>query len=302
MNSNLYIAQNLKRPSREEVLRRDIKVRNFWLKNKETLVAAWNEWENEKENQLQVPVENLVDTQMKNCFEKAWENVELETEIDNLVTEVSPGVFIFNFFNLNELKQLNEYLTKIENANIPIRPPYGIVLNRKGAMLDPRSEGYLAAPSFQKFYFNTINKYMRPLARYLFPEVVGYDSQTFGFSIEYKPETDHSIRLHTDASSVTLNINLNLPNEKFTGSEVIFQDFKTGQLNEVVFKPGMALIHRGNVAHAAKPIQSGERRNFILWLYGENMQVPTQWNIKENISAKERWKVQNFSSDGIAPF
>ena len=56
------------------------------------------------------------------------------------------------FFYPDKLNVLRDYLDRVIEADIPLRPPYGIVLNRGGAMLDPRSEGYLAAPTFQTFY------------------------------------------------------------------------------------------------------------------------------------------------------
>ena len=94
-------------------------------------------------------------------------------------------------------------------------------------MLDKRSQGYIAAPSFQEFYQQIMDIYMRPMARLLFPEIVGYDSQTYGFSIQYQPDMDTSLRMHTDASSVTMNVNLNLPGESFEGSELDFYDAST---------------------------------------------------------------------------
>ena len=97
---------------------------------------------------------------------------------------------------------------------------------------------------------------MRPVARLLFPEIAGYDTQTFGFSIQYQPGIDTSLQLHSDASAATLNINLNLPEETFSGSEVDFYDPISGKANRLTFTPGAAMIHRGTIAHAAQPIIS----------------------------------------------
>ena len=165
-------------------------------------------------------------------------------------------------------------MDRVADAGIPLRPPYGIVLNRGGAMLDPRSEGYLAAPTFQAFYQDLMDRYMRPIARLAFPEVYGYDSQTFGFSIAWQAGKDTTLRPHTDASSVTLNINLNLPGEDFSGSAVRFFDQESRKVESLTFEPGTAMIHRGHVAHASEPITEGERHNFVLWLYGERGQTP----------------------------
>ena len=144
--------------------------------------------------------------------------------------------------------------------------------------------------------------YMRPIARLLFPEIMGYDAQTFGFSIHYQPNTDTSIRPHTDASAVTLNINLNVPGETFTGSTVGFYDVKAGKVNPLTFTPGSAMLHRGNVPHAAQPITSGERTNFVLWLYGNRGQMPPQSVKSVDVDARERWTVPSQPQDKFAPF
>ncbi|MFT6349961.1 MAG: hypothetical protein ACJAYB_003000 [Psychromonas sp.] len=80
-------------------------------------------------------------------------------------------------------------------------------------MLDRRSEGYLAVPNLQALYLELINTCMRPIAKLLFPEVMGCDTQIFGFSINYQLNTDASIRPHSDPSAMTLNININQPKE-----------------------------------------------------------------------------------------
>jgi predicted 2-oxoglutarate/Fe(II)-dependent dioxygenase YbiX len=131
---------------------------------------------------------------------------------------------------------------------------------------------------------------------------MGYDTQTFGFSIYYDPSTDASIRPHTDASAVTLNINLNLPGEEFTGSELDFYDLVTGKVTQLSFKPGIAMIHRGSVAHAAKPITSGDRTNFVLWLFGDRGRLPAQGAQRPVIDATKRWTTPVTTPDGYAPF
>ena len=169
-------------------------------------------------------------------------------------------------------------------------------------MLDRRSEGYLAAPSFQNFYQTLIDKYMRPISRLLFPEIMGFDTQTFGFSIQYQAGVDTSLRMHTDASAVTLNINMNLEGEEFSGSEVDFINPKNGKRNRISFRPGTALLHRGNVAHEAQPITSGERSNLVLWLYGDRMFIPNKWTSTKEWSPQERWSIPDNQYDNFAPF
>jgi len=304
MHTNqLQLARALERPTRQAMLYRKPTVQDFWNKNANLITKAWKEWEHSEIDSSLFTLDNsLIDKNLREAVQQAWQNPSKEHLVKALLNEVSPDVFQFQFFNPDRLAVLRGYLEQVWNAQIPIRPPYGIVLNRRGAMLDSRSEGYLAAPSFQAFYNEMLNIYMRPISRLLFPEITGYDTQTFGFSIYYDPSTDASIRPHTDASSVTLNINLNLPGEEFTGSEVDFYHPYTGDIKSLTFTPGAAMLHRGNIAHAAKPITSGDRTNFVLWLYGERGRLPLQGTPRLEIDPKQRWTNPNNPNDGYAPF
>ena len=297
----LALARQLALPSRQEMLAREPAVQLFWRRNKYLLADAWQEWESNN-NSPSVLDGSILDQSLREAVTQAWQDPASEAAVEKLWQEVSPGVFQTQFFDPQQLIKLRQYLDAAVDSNIPLRPPYGIVLNRYGAMLDPRSEGYLAAPKFQDFYQQLIDQYMRPVARLLFPEIIGYDTQSFGFSIKWQAGMDTSLRLHTDASSVTLNINMNLPGEEFTGSEIDFYDPNTGKLKRLSFAPGTAMIHRGHVAHAALPITSGERSNMVLWLYGNGMQTPAPGITAKSIDSRQRWTIPTTPKDQIAPF
>ena len=301
--NQLQLARALELPTRQAMLYREPAVQNFWINNSDLIKNAWSEWEATSTDSSTFTLDDtLLDKNLREAVKQAWEDPSKELAVKALLHEVAPDVFQFQFFDPERLAVLRGYLEQVWNSQIPMRPPYGIVLNRRGAMLDSRSEGYLAAPSFQAFYNEILNTYMRPISRMLFPEVMGFDTQTFGFSIYYEPNTDSSIRPHTDASAVTLNINLNLPGEEFTGSQVDFYHPYTGDIKSLTFKPGTAMLHRGNIAHAAKPITSGERTNFVLWLYGERGRLPAQGAPRIPVDAKQRWTNPNKPNDGYAPF
>jgi hypothetical protein len=302
--SQLQAARHLTFPAREAMLNRAPSVQQFWDKNQQLLESAWREWEEgeRKERNDFTLDSSLLDQNLRHAIEQAWKDPTQELAVKDLLQEVSPGVFQFQLFNPERLAELRDYLEATAEANIPLRPPYGIALNRRGAMLDRRSEGFLAAPRFQAFYRELMDKYMRPIARLLFPEVLGYDTQTFGFSIEYQAGLDTSLRLHTDASAATLNINLNLPGETFTGSEVDFYDKVSGKVSRFSFKPGIAMIHRGSVAHAAQPIKSGTRSNLVLWLYGDRGQIPLRNYQATLADAEQRWTIPSAKQDKVAPF
>nr|WP_321223392.1 2OG-Fe(II) oxygenase [uncultured Psychroserpens sp.] len=316
-NTNaLAEARALEVPSRELSLRRDPSVSKFWNDNRKLLEAAWAEWELENKDHLLLPDESLLDPKLRKAINDAWENPENETAVADLWEEIIPGVYETQFFDLERLADFRKYLEDAVNSEIPKRAPYGIQLNRYGMMLDPRSEGHLAAPSFQAFYDAIMDRYMRPIARLLLG-TYGYDNQTFGFSIQYNPDKDKDLHAHTDASSATLNININLPDEAFTGSIVDFYDKASGKTVQTKFEPGKAIIHRGNVPHATHPIISGQRSNLVVWLYGDQMQIPrgnqssygnigSDSTIKDialaNVTARQRWSLPDSPKDTVAPF
>jgi hypothetical protein len=283
------------------MLQRAASVNDFWLQNRSLFKDAWKQWEDSEGDQIGELDSSLYDANLRNAVELAWNDPSKEGEVKKLWKEVFPGVYEAQFFNTERLATLRNYLSKVIDADIPLRPPYGISLNRGGAMLDSRSEGYLAAPGFQAFYQSLMDSYMRPIGRMLFPDIMGYDTQTFGFSIQWQPDTDAALRAHTDASSVTLNVNLNLPGEDFSGSGVRFFDRATQQVSELTFAPGTALIHHGSVPHESMPITEGERSNLVLWLYGESGQVPRPGIDHQSIEAEQRWSVPTARNDGFAP-
>ena len=300
--THLELARSLDLPSRESMLRRDPSVQRFWIDNRQLLVDAWADWEAADTSRVMTLDDSFLDARLRDAVTQAWADPTQEHTVSDLMHEAAPGVFSFQFFDPERIAELREYLEAVWDAGIPTRPPYGIVLNRRGAMLDPKSEGFLAAPSFQAFYRLVMDTYMRPIARLLFPDVVGLDTQTFGFSIHYRTDTDTSIRPHTDASSVTLNVNLNLPGESFTGSTVDFFDQATGDVAALAFEPGSAMIHHGNIPHTAQPITSGERTNFVFWLFGEDGRVPTPGAQAEAVSPCERWTMPTAAQGGYTPF
>jgi len=301
-NTALNEARNITRPTRDAMLQRDPSVHDFWMNNESLFQTAWQEWEAGGGNDGLVLDSSLYDPDLHRAVEKCWDNPSEEKTVKDLWTEVFPNVHKARFFDPEQLQVLRGYLARVADAGIPLRPPYGIVLNRGGAMLDPRSEGYLAAPGFQDFYKDLMDRYMRPIARLLFPDVTGYDSQTFGFSIQWQAGKDTSLQPHTDASAVTLNINLNLPGEAFSGSGVRFMDPASRSVESLVFEPGTALIHHGSVPHASEPITAGERHNFVLWLYGEQGQIAAPGGAPTPVSPEQRWTIPQTHSDGFAPF
>ena len=157
----------------------------------------------------------MIEPKLRKAIRDAWEDPSKEDAILDLLEEVSPGVFKCQFLDPDRIKVLRDYFDQAAESGIPVRPPYGITLNRKGFMLDERSEGYLATKEFQQFYKMLSDDYLRPLGRLCYPHYIQNDDdcETFGFSIKYKPDTETSIRQHSDSSSLTFNFNFNVPSD-----------------------------------------------------------------------------------------
>ncbi len=119
----------------------------------------------------------------------------------------------------------------------------------------------------------------------------------------FDPERLADLRAYLEAA---WDVNINTPGEDFSGSSVDFFDRPTDQVNSLMFEPGMAMIHRGDVPHTAQPITSGSRTNLVLWLYGDHGQVPRHLFGEpapaSDLTPQERWTTPSAPLDGFAPF
>ena len=102
--------------------------------------------------------------------------------------------------------------------------------------------------------------------------------------------SDVKLEEHSDASVVTMNINLNLPEDgEYSGSELVFLD-DDQRMHEVELQPGMVVIHRGLHRHLAKEIATGTRHQLIIWLFGKDGYVRfAPYEKEEQMSVEERW-------------
>lgn len=311
-SSFLEKARSLQLPTREQVLQRDRSVHAFWDGNDILLEKAWKEWQASDEVALSLPKldSSLIHPKLRTAVEHIWSSVEAgdmdqveaqEKLLKELFQEVAPGVYGIQFFDMEKIHIIRRWFDAGANAGIPIRPPYGIVLNRKGFMIDPRSVGYWAAPDFQSFYKDVlIDSYIRPISRLIFPGsiIATDDAASFAFSIQYQVGGDESIRHHTDASTITFNINLD-EKKSWTGSSLYFwETLNGGKRFTVEWAPGMAMMHLGRTLHAALPIESGTRSNIVVWTmpkdggrgYGGPLTVEDgKYPAEYQLSREERW-------------
>lgn len=136
---------------------------------------------------------------------------------------------------------------------------------------------------------------LHPIAKLLFPEEGSQFDGHHSFMVQYKPgearprthtycmhgleenndmicsEQDLGLDMHTDDSDVTYNLCLG---KDFTGAGLTFCGM-VGQSDHRqlshIYKhvKGSCVVHLGRKRHGADDIQSGERRNLIIWNHSQ---------------------------------
>ena len=76
----------------------------------------------------------------------------------------------------------------------------------------------------------------------------------------HRSDTGEPTSEHVDDSTVTVNFTLG---GDFAGSEL---SFACGDRLVVPQRPGLAVVHPGDLAHEVEPITAGERFNLVFWL------------------------------------
>jgi hypothetical protein len=277
----------------------------WWQQHASLLREAWKEWESTdnaaavlQDDALSLDngtVASFIHEPLRCAVEKAWEHpsVEHEAAVASLWSEVMPGVYTCRFFTSDGVRRIRAHLDTAEKSGIPLRRPNG--MNRFGVVVHPPDsvDGAVSLQQFTTFYEILIDKYIRPVMRALFPEFAGDpsgDSESYAFTIKYSEDTDMQLREHADASLFTLNVNLNLPHETYSGSDLHFISPKGESSASIVLHSGVAVVHLGQTRHHAHPILSGSRWNFVVWMFGQDGYVRTApYAPEEQMSVHQRW-------------
>jgi len=265
--------------------------------------------------------QNMMDPLLKQRVRQLWKEPSVQGELDlqeRFWNQPIGGVHTCDsFLSLQGIRFFRQHLDLIRQAGIPTRRPNG--MNRNGFVLDDETEGgvsYLAMDGFRDWL---IDDYLRPLGRMFFPEYIGNDEDdesSYAFTVHYQHDggslngtaksnsgarntttttkRDVQLKEHSDASVITINVNLNLPGEEteYDGPQLLFLDDsdQPSQRHELEFQPGMVVLHRGLHRHQALPIQKGERHQLIIWLFGKDGYVRVApYETEEQLSVTERW-------------
>lgn len=313
--SSLSRARSLETPQVTAIEGGETEHLDFWQTHEDLLQQAWKEWGKEQQENLPGLDDDTIvmDPNIVRRTHQLRDNpsVPLESAFqrDFWSNEQIPNVYTCrSFLSPRGIHRLRQHLTASSQAKIPTRRPNG--MNRCGLVLDDETQGGVSYPEMDSFRHWLVTDYVRPMARMLFPEWIGSyddDENHYAFTIHYKKgkeqsnennatKTDVQLKEHTDASVVTINININLPQEDadeedyYEGSDLLFFNEDSGERHSIKFEPGMAVIHRGLHRHQALPIQKGERHQLIIWLFGRDGYVRIlPYDKEEQLTVTERW-------------
>jgi len=272
----LQRARELAPPAVEQTENGEYEGAGWWSEHDALLREAWREY-GTKHPSLYAYDEafrtRYFQPQLLSAFERA-KTAHDEVALRSLFRTGAPNVpMTSQMFTPLFTMELREELEHLSASGIPRRRPNG--MNRYGAILSD-AEGSL---SFSTMLDGLTHDLLMPVALMLFPEAAlpSDIDHTYGFVVSYQQGKDVSLKEHTDASVVTLNLCLHKANVTGTG-DLEFQPYvpwgnKLAQSgrgsSKVSFEAGDALFHHGQHRHAALPLLSGERLNLILWLHGK---------------------------------
>mmetsp|Transcript_1792 Transcript_1792/g.2431 ORF Transcript_1792/g.2431 Transcript_1792/m.2431 type:complete len:321 (+) Transcript_1792:102-1064(+) len=299
-------ARHLDMPAATSVTKGEVEHLEFWSNNGQLLRNAWKEYEgvlgntidDDSSGETGLPPK-CIHPALATAVNRTWDSPNLKNEeiVRSLWKEAegSQGeLYTTQLLTEEGIQWIRQELNKVSNSGIPTRRPNG--MNRYGIILDDTVDGAATLSTLTIFCNKLVDDYVRPIGRMLFPDSIGHgdDFETYPFTIRYKLGEDVKLNEHRDASVVTININLNLPGEDYGGSSLYFVDSVDPSLrHNVTFSPGMAIVHRGALRHAALPIEAGERCNLVIWLFGEGGHVRiAPYSAKEQLSVTERWSKQ----------
>ena len=303
--SALERARSLDMPAATATVNAEFEHADFWEANGHTIREAWLELD-----QANLALADIVDPSLLESIEAARDNPTLANEENVLSSFIEAGppgkglAYTCRLLTPEGIRALRFELDKATSSGIPLRRPNA--MNRYGCIIDKDVDGAVSLSSLTSFVEDLIDDIARPVGRAFFNDTVGTedDKEHFAFTIRYNAEEDMELKEHRDASVVTLNINLNLPEESYDGSSLYLLDEEdigsdgTGTRHFLEFEPGTLLIHRGSVRHAALPIRSGSRQNLIIWLFGEDGQVRVApYNEKDRLTVEQRWGKEMENND-----
>lgn len=236
---------------------------------------------------LSLHAPDTLDTEFQSLVKIAEEN---STLIVSLMPTIGFGIFKIKVFSLlwcqRLIKEIDNFHEWADQNGISVSRPnsmnkYGVILEQLG---------------FGPFFTELVSNYISPLAKALFPLVLGEGEvldHHHSFTVEYRSgggEGESKLGFHVDDAEITINI---CCGEQFKGGNVYFhgqrchrhldirpfavknssaagldmdlEDEILSEICEFDHTIGEGIIHAGKNRHGARPIRCGRRMNLIIW-------------------------------------
>lgn len=199
--------------------------------------------------------------------------------VHDAIRKEADGVYSFDLFQDAFSRALLDEVDNYFETGLPVRRPnsmnnYGLILNEIG--MKP------AITELQQ-------EVLLPIARVLWPDIGSAFHNHHSFMVQYRTTEDRSLDLHTDDSDVTFNVCLG---ETFTGAGLTFCGY-VGNPDHRHFNfayqhvKGRAVVHLGTKRHGADDIQSGTRRNLIIWNHNYDYRSSAAYTLRMHDYKKE---------------
>jgi len=201
-----------------------------------------------------------------------------------VVVQILDGVYTINMFQPLFCQQLLEEMEHFEQEAKRL----GLIVRRPNSM---NNYGVITDDLGLREMTTWLGRhYVLPLLPLLFPHQEADLLSHHAFMIRYKKGEDDHLDTHTDQSTITLNVCLG---KQFTDGTLYFHSMlQTHETKEPLdnnerkcdpnhktphqpncpecrltyaHKPGVAVLHLGQMVHGANPLTGGERANWIIW-------------------------------------
>ena len=150
-----------------------------------------------------------------------------------------------------------------------------IITHARPGLVERRGHATAAQLGLAAFTAKLVKHVLGPAVRNLYPGVRVDAANSHAFILwhsatdpdrdgaalwQHRSETGEPTSEHVDDSTVTVNFTLG---GDFAGSDL---SFACGDQLVVPQRPGLAVVHPGDLAHGVEPITAGERFNLVFWL------------------------------------
>ncbi|KAM7543176.1 hypothetical protein Aperf_G00000010653 [Anoplocephala perfoliata] len=124
----------------------------------------------------------------------------------------------------------------------------------------PTIDTHMRQIDWEPQWLHILATYVHPIQRVLFEGYEDKPTARMNFVVRYKPDEQHSLRPHHDASTYTLNIALNRPGDDYQGGGVRFVRYNC---TIVKTRLGWSLIHSGRLTHMHEGLRTTQGVRYV---------------------------------------